>query len=187
MGERMCSIVFIFASRLFNRLKRRRGSSLHIPSDQDLADVLFLLYNEKIVSPAGESRMLMGYSAQTAFENVRIKMGISGEDLIRMIGILNARGIVDAKIAHEPGLVECQHIKLGFSALSFVQETASRRRRFWVNSVIVPIVLAFATAYFTAALSQSPADDYPNHRSEQRHDHYEAAVPVPSVNASEVR
>lgn len=112
--------------------------------------------------------MLIGDSAQLAFENVRNKMCISSEDLVRMIGILNTRRIIEAKIAHESSIIECQHIKLGFSALSFVQETAARRRAFWVNSVFLPVLIAFVTAYFTVALAQSPEQQTPQNSTDQR-------------------
>lgn len=151
MTPRLFSVLRRIKRRFYNRYI---DNSIRIPTDLDLSDALFYLYQEKIYSAEGEAHMLRDDAAQNAFDRVCQKMSVTPEDLIRMLGILNAREIIDAKIAHEHGIIECHHIKLGFSALSFIQETEARRRHFWVNSVLVPIFLAFFTALLTVTSSK---------------------------------
>ncbi|MBQ7887319.1 MAG: hypothetical protein IJ313_10555 [Clostridia bacterium] len=154
--------------RFIRKIKRRCDSPLKIPSDRDLSDALFLFYESKLFSSGGESHMLMDSDAQFAFDHVCAQMGVTSPELVRIIGILRARGIVDAKIFHEKDIIQCRYIQLGFSALSFVQETSSRRRQFWLNSILIPIVLAFITALFTSSLSQENKSQNPGDCSNQR-------------------
>lgn len=148
--------------RAIRNVNRRINPAFRIPSDRDLSDVVALFYSEKLSSDGGEPQMLVSTAANTAFIHVRDKMQLSDAELIRIIGILNARGIIEADILHEGNLVICSKVKLGFTALSFVQEVSSNRRKFWLNSVLIPLAIAFFTALLTVFLSfEQPTNQDP--------------------------